>query len=72
MRVNADIDDELMMEAMELTGFKTRQEVIDVALCALVASRKRQALPTVAGKRNENRQARAIGESERDDRPGVS
>ncbi len=36
MRTNIVIDDELMAEAMELTGLKTKRAVVEKALQALI------------------------------------
>lgn len=35
-RTNIDIDDELIQEAMRLTGTRTKKEVVDLALRRLV------------------------------------
>lgn len=35
-RTNIDIDDELVEEAMDLTGARTKREVVDLALRRLV------------------------------------
>ncbi len=36
MRLNIDIDDDLMREALSVTGFKTRREVIEEGLELLI------------------------------------
>lgn len=41
MRTNIKIDDALMAEALELTGAKTKREVVDTALRELVHWRRR-------------------------------
>jgi Arc/MetJ family transcription regulator len=40
MRTNIDIDDELMTEAMELLGSKTKKQTVEQALKDLVRHRK--------------------------------
>lgn len=40
MRTNIVIDDELMAEAMTLTGIKTKREVVHEALTVLIEQRK--------------------------------
>ena len=52
MRTNVVIDDELMNEAIRLSGLKTKKEVISVALHELVAARKRRNLLELEGKIN--------------------
>ena len=42
MRTNIEIDDDLMQEAMDVTGLKTKKETVDEALRALVGWRKAQ------------------------------
>lgn len=36
-RTNIEIDDELIEEAIELTGARTKREIVDIALRRLVA-----------------------------------
>ena len=50
MRTNVVIDDELINEAIRLSGIKTKKEVISFALRELVAERKRENLLDLAGK----------------------
>jgi Arc/MetJ family transcription regulator len=50
MRTNVVLDDDLIHEAMKLTGKKTKKEVISYALQEVVASRKRRNLLDLAGK----------------------
>lgn len=50
MRTNIEIDDELMAEALQQTGLKTKREVVDAALRLLVRHRKQRALLDMAGK----------------------
>lgn len=50
MRTNIDIDEELMAEAMEATGLKTKKATIEKALKAVVeARRRRQAMNELWG-----------------------
>jgi Arc/MetJ family transcription regulator len=46
MRTNIDLNDELVAEAMRLTGARTKREVVERALSELVARGKR---PSIAG-----------------------
>ena len=50
MRTNVVLDDDLVHEAMKLTGKKTKKEVISYALQELVALKKRRNLLDLAGK----------------------
>jgi len=50
MRTNIEIDDELMAEALQLTGLKTKREVVEAALRLLVRHRRQRALLDMAGK----------------------
>jgi len=50
MRTNVVIDDDLINEALKLTGARTKKDVIAFALQELVASRKRKNLLDLAGK----------------------
>ncbi|MEX0408439.1 type II toxin-antitoxin system VapB family antitoxin [Aquibium sp. LZ166] len=51
MRTNIDIDDELMAEAMRLSGKKTKKETVEEALAMLVRSRRgAEALRALRGK----------------------
>jgi len=50
MRTNIDIDDELMAEAMEATGQKTKKGAVEMALREIVAEqRARKALKNLEG-----------------------
>ncbi|MGE3306719.1 MAG: type II toxin-antitoxin system VapB family antitoxin [Rhizobiaceae bacterium] len=50
MRTNIDIDDELMAEAMKVTGMKTKRETVQKALEDIVlANRRRQAIQAMRG-----------------------
>jgi Arc/MetJ family transcription regulator len=50
MRTNIDIDDELLAEAMKITGEKTKKGTIEAALRAIVRDQElRQAILDMAG-----------------------
>ena len=44
MRTNVVLDDELVKEALELTGIKTKRGLLKEALITLIAQRKRRSL----------------------------
>lgn len=50
MRTNVVIDDDLLDEAVKLSGAKTKKEVIARALSEFVATRKRSNLLDLEGK----------------------
>jgi Arc/MetJ family transcription regulator len=50
MRTNIVLDDDLVGEALDLTGARTKKEVIHLALQELVRSRKKKPLTDLAGK----------------------
>jgi len=50
MRTNIDMDDALVAEAMELSGAKTKKEVVEMALRALIRQKKRKDLAELSGK----------------------
>jgi len=50
MRTNVVIDDELIKEAIKLSGVKTKKDVISFALREFVAARKRTNLLDLEGK----------------------
>ena len=50
MRTNVVLDDELLNEAIRLSGAKTKKEVISFALREFVATRKRCNLLELKGK----------------------
>jgi Arc/MetJ family transcription regulator len=50
MRINIVLDDDLVHEALHVTGSRTKKEVIQLALQELVRSRKRRSLADLAGK----------------------
>jgi Arc/MetJ family transcription regulator len=50
MRTTIDIDEKLVNAAMELTGARTKSEVVHLALQELVTSRKKKQLTDLAGK----------------------
>ena len=49
MRTNIVIDDDLMNEAISLTGIRTKRELVDLALQELVTKRKKKDLFKLAG-----------------------
>lgn len=50
MRTNIELDDNLVSEAMALTGVKTKREVVHLALGELVRLRKKKDLADLAGR----------------------
>ncbi len=50
MRTNIVLDDDLIDEAIEITGARTKKEVVHLALQELVRSRKKKPLMELAGK----------------------
>lgn len=50
MRTNIVIDDDLMNEAISLTGIQTKREIVNLALQELVTKRKKKDLFKLAGK----------------------
>lgn len=50
MRTNVVIDDDLMAEALESTGLKTKKAVIEEALRTLVRLRKQEQVRSLRGK----------------------
>ena len=50
MRTNIDIDDELMAEALKLSGLKTKREVVDTALKLLIGLKRQQDIRLAFGK----------------------
>ena len=50
MRTNILLDDGLVAEAMEVSGARTKKEVVHVALEELVKSRKKKNLVDLAGR----------------------
>ncbi len=49
MRINIDIDEELLQEAQQLLGIKTKKEIVNMALGELVANRKRKNIMDLKG-----------------------
>ncbi|MEQ1531132.1 MAG: type II toxin-antitoxin system VapB family antitoxin [Methylococcales bacterium] len=49
MRTNIVIDDDLMDEAISLTGIRTKRELVNLALKELVQHRKKKDLFKLAG-----------------------
>lgn len=50
MRTNIDIDDALMAEAMESSGLKTKKQVVEEALKALIRIEAMAALRAMRGR----------------------
>ncbi|MCF6097292.1 type II toxin-antitoxin system VapB family antitoxin [Thermovorax subterraneus] len=50
MRTNIVIDENLIKEALKLSGLKTKKEVVNLALKEFVESRKRKNLLELKGK----------------------
>ena len=50
MRTNILLDDELVEEAMEVSGARTKKDVVHIALQELVRSRKKKNLADLAGR----------------------
>jgi Arc/MetJ family transcription regulator len=50
MRTNVEIDDELMQEALRLSGLKTKRAVIDAALRMFVRVQRQADILELAGK----------------------
>lgn len=49
MRTNIVIDDELMKEAMEFSGLKTKREVIEQSLRTLIRLKKQEKIRQLRG-----------------------
>jgi len=50
MRTNIDINEEIMLKAMSVSGIKTKKEVVEKALCEFVLSHSRKNLSDLRGK----------------------
>jgi Arc/MetJ family transcription regulator len=50
MRINILVDDDLLREAMNATGARTKKDVVNLALQELVRSRKKKNLADLAGR----------------------
>ncbi len=50
MRINIIIDDQLMSEALETSGLKTKKEAVEQGLILLVRYNKQQAIRKLRGK----------------------
>jgi Arc/MetJ family transcription regulator len=50
MRTTIDIEKELLQEALELTGARTKKDVVHLALEELVRSRRKKNLADLAGR----------------------
>lgn len=52
MRTNIDIDDQLMTEALRLTGIATKREVVELALRTLLRVHQQQEIRNLRGQLN--------------------
>lgn len=50
MRTNIDIDDDLIKEAMRLTGIKTKKAVVEAALAQMLSLKKQERIKQLRGK----------------------
>ncbi len=50
MRTNIDMNDELVAEAMAVTGVRTKKEVVDLALRELIKLKKKKDLLDLVGR----------------------
>jgi Arc/MetJ family transcription regulator len=50
MRTNIDIDDDLMDDALQVTGLKTKREVVELALKTLIRLKKQEHIKAYKGK----------------------
>ena len=50
MRTNIVLDDDLMAEAAQLSGLRTKREIVQAALSQFVASKRRLSLADLRGK----------------------
>ena len=50
MRTNFQIDDKLLIDALRLTGAKTKREVVELSLRTLIALRLQEQLRKLKGK----------------------
>ena len=49
MRTNIDLDDQLVEEAMQVSGAKTKKEVVNLALRELVKAKSKRSILDLAG-----------------------
>ncbi|MFN3759791.1 MAG: type II toxin-antitoxin system VapB family antitoxin [Algoriphagus aquaeductus] len=67
MRTNIDIDENLIQEAMKLTGINTKKGVVEKALAQMVSLKKQERIKQIRGKYqwegdlNEMRESRDLG-----------
>jgi Arc/MetJ family transcription regulator len=50
MRTNIEIDDRLMADALKATGLKTKKEVVEIGLKALIKLKKQSSIRALRGK----------------------
>jgi Arc/MetJ family transcription regulator len=67
MRTNIDIDDELMAEAMRLTGLPTKKAVVEEALRRVIRLQKQKGILTLRGLWKDDPEAAARAADEGDD-----
>ncbi len=49
MRTNIDLDDQLVEEAMQISGAKTKKDVVNLALRELVKAKRKRSILDLAG-----------------------
>lgn len=49
MRTNIDLDDQLVEEAMQVSGLKTKKDVVHLALRELVKAKRKRSILDLAG-----------------------
>lgn len=50
MRTNIDIDDDLMREALEVSGLPTKKSVVEMALSTLIQRKKQERIRELRGR----------------------
>jgi Arc/MetJ family transcription regulator len=50
MRTNIVIDDQLMTDALKITGIATKREAVELGLKTLIKLKKQEAIKTLRGK----------------------
>ena len=61
MRTNIEIDDELMQEALRLTGLKTKREAVEAGLRTLLRLRQQEEIRRYRGKLDWQGDLNAMG-----------
>lgn len=62
MKINVDLDEKLVKEALRLTKSKSKRELIDLALRELVSRRQRKKILELEGKVEWEGNTRSLGE----------